>query len=107
MTPSSPIFQFVQFRRPPRHFGPWLFLMAFVCGLFEIRGATTNSFVNWETAPVHPIDLAPDGNWLAVCNLPEARVEIFSVSGNASVTVASIPVGLDPTSVRFRGTNEI
>src|SRR5687767_3469640 len=32
-------------------------------------GAITN-FVNFETAPVHPMVLGPDGRTLAVCNLP-------------------------------------
>ena len=38
-------------------------------------------FVNFETAPVHPGALSPDGKVLAVCNLPDARVEFFEVSG--------------------------
>src|SRR5438445_1498372 len=42
--------------------------------------AATNSFVNWETPPIHPVELSPDNARLAVCNLPDHRLEIFDVS---------------------------
>lgn len=69
--------------------------------------ATDGTFVNFETAPVHPIELSPDGHTLAVCNLPDARVEFFDVSADSPMALGSVKVGLDPTSVRFRSTNEV
>ena len=65
------------------------------------------SFINFETAPVHPVALAPDGRTLAVCNLPDARVELFDVSTGIPQSTGSVPVGIDPVSVRFRDTNEL
>src|SRR6266545_5607936 len=76
---------------------------------FEIAAsaASTDAFVNFETPPVHPIALSPDGGRLAVCNLPAARLEVFDAHSGAPVDVGSVPVGLDPVSVRFRTTNEV
>jgi YVTN family beta-propeller protein len=68
---------------------------------------TTTNFFNWETAPVHPVALSPDATRLAVCNLPDGRVELLNVSSGAPVSVASIPVGLDPVTVRFRTSSEL
>jgi YVTN family beta-propeller protein len=68
---------------------------------------TTANFFNWETAPVHPVALSPDGTRLVVCNLPDARVEVFDVTSGLPVALGSIPVGLDPVTVRFRTTNEL
>ncbi|MFO1498584.1 MAG: hypothetical protein U1G07_09360 [Verrucomicrobiota bacterium] len=65
------------------------------------------SFVNWETAPVHPVALSPDGSTLAVCNLPDARVELFSLGGTNVRPLGNVPVGLDPVSVRFRNDDEL
>src|SRR5262245_17785984 len=65
------------------------------------------TFVNWETAPVNPIALGPEGRALAICNLPDARIELFDVSSGSLVPLGSVVVGLDPTSVRFRSENEV
>lgn len=69
--------------------------------------ATTNSFFNWETAPVHPVALSPDGARLVVCNLPDNRLEVFSVTNGLPVPLGSISVGLDPTTARFRTADEV
>ena len=85
----------------------------FASPLVEIcRGQTppnsaTNSFVNWETAPVHPVALSPDGNTLAVCNLPDNRLELIDLRpANFPAPPRGVPVGLDPVSVRFLDTGE-
>ena len=64
-------------------------------------------FVNFETAPVHPVDLSPDGHTLAVCNLPDYRIELFDVSSGTPQSIGAVPVGADPVSVRWRTTNEL
>lgn len=64
------------------------------------------SFVNWETPHVSPLALSPDGRTLLAVNTADARVERFDVSGDAPVPIDSIPVGLDPASVRFRSDAE-
>jgi DNA-binding beta-propeller fold protein YncE/regulation of enolase protein 1 (concanavalin A-like superfamily) len=58
------------------------------------------SFVNWESAHVHPLDLTPDGSLLLAVNTPAGTLLVFSVSSGTPVLQETIPVGLDPISVR-------
>ena len=80
---------------------PLLLLFAVTCSL--LRAA---SLVNFETAPIHPVALSPAG-LLAVCNLPDGRIELFDVSSGLPVALGNVRVGVDPVSVRFRNTNEL
>jgi len=68
---------------------------------------TTTNFFNWETAPIHPVAVSPDGTRLAVCNLPDNRIELFDITSGKPVAITNIPVGLDPVSVRFRTSSEL
>src|SRR5258708_3672415 len=79
------------------------FLLLPVVSLGQV---STHSFVNWETAPIHPLALSPDGGILAVCNVPDNRLELFDVSTGIPRSIGNIPVGLDPVSVRFRTSAE-
>lgn len=65
-----------------------------------------DDFVNFETPHVHPLDLAPGGLLLAAVNTADNRVEFFDVSGEHPRLVRSVPVGMDPCSVRFRNGGE-
>ncbi len=58
------------------------------------------SFVNWESPHVHPLDLTPDGSLLLAVNTPANALMVFAVGSGAPVLQATIPVGLDPISVR-------
>jgi YVTN family beta-propeller protein len=81
-----------------------LFLLV---GIYACGAAGTESFLNFESAPIHPVALNPDRSTLAICNLPDGRIELFSVDTGIPIPFASVPVGLDPVSLRFRRTNEI
>jgi|GEM_PF-1140558 len=70
-----------------------------------IRGLA-GSFANFETPPVQPVSLSPDGSRLAVCNLPDGRLELFDVTSGTALALGSVPVGMDPVSVRFRNAGE-
>src|SRR5438094_175183 len=72
----------------------------------QLPNSTTNVFVNFETAPVHPIALNPDRSVLAVCNLPDGKLEIFNAASARLEQIASVPVGIDPLSVHFRNADE-
>jgi len=63
-------------------------------------------FVNWENLPVHAVEVTPDGVLLLVCNGPDARLEVFDLSGGVPALLASVPVGLDPVAVRARSNGE-
>src|SRR6185503_11799505 len=82
-----------------------LLILSILCAVMP--GAARAGFVNFETAPVHPVALSPDGRMLAVCNLPDGRVELFDVSSGVPVSAGNVPVGIDPVSLRFRTTNEM
>lgn len=60
------------------------------------------TFVNFESAQVHPVELTPDGATLLVTNTADDRLEVFSLVGGIPVARGSVPVGLEPVSVRAR-----
>lgn len=63
--------------------------------------AVAQSFVNFETPHVHPMDITPDGSRLLVANTADNRLEVFRVQeGGSLVWSESVPVGLEPVSVR-------
>ncbi len=74
--------------------------------LLVIGTGNAESFVNWETPHVHPLDVTPNGQWLLAVNTPDNRLEVFDLQSATPVHVSSIPVGLDPVSVRARSNAE-
>lgn len=64
-------------------------------------------FVNFETPPVHPVDMNPSGTLLAVCNLADNRVLLFDLSSGTPELTRAVPVGLDPVTARFRTDAEL
>ncbi len=72
--------------------------------------SSRSSFAVFESGPVRPLALSPDGTLLFATNIPNNRLEIFSISGSSAQTffqVASIPVGLEPVAVAARTQTEI
>ncbi|HEY0978439.1 MAG TPA: YncE family protein, partial [Flavobacteriales bacterium] len=65
-----------------------------------------SSFVNFESAHVHPIDRTPDGTKLLAVNTANNSLEVFTIGTDGLTHAASIPVGLDPVTVRARTNNE-
>lgn len=65
-----------------------------------------NDFTHWETPHVSPIALTPSGQRLLVVNTPDNRLEVFAVGEEGLSPLWSIPVGLDPVSVRLRNETE-
>ncbi|MBX3402837.1 MAG: hypothetical protein KF699_05410 [Phycisphaeraceae bacterium] len=72
----------------------------------EARGVDPFQFVNWEDPHVHPMDMTPNGQYLLVVNTPDNRLEVFSILSGVPVHQRSIPVGIDPVSVRARSNTE-
>lgn len=70
-------------------------------------GEANPSFVNWESPHVHPLDMTPDGTRLLALNTPDNRLEVFDLTGGSLSPLASIPVGLEPVSVRARNDHEV
>ncbi len=65
-----------------------------------------SSYWNWETPHVHPIDLTPDHSLLLAVNLPDGVLQVFDVTGAVPTPAGSIPVGVDPVTVRARTNSE-
>jgi DNA-binding beta-propeller fold protein YncE len=64
------------------------------------------SFVNWETPHVHPLDITPDGSRLLAVNTADNRLEVFDITTGRAAHSAFASVGLDPVSVRARSDAE-
>ncbi|MCC7291556.1 MAG: YncE family protein [Phycisphaerales bacterium] len=71
-----------------------------VCVVTASRSPAADSFVNWESPQVHPLDLTPDGSRLLAVNTADARLEVFDATGDRLIWLGCVPVGLDPVSVR-------
>lgn len=65
-----------------------------------------SGFVNWESPHVHPLDKTPDGTRLLAVNTAADRLEVFDLDPDVPVLVLSVPVGVDPVSVRARNDDE-
>ncbi len=65
------------------------------------------AFVVFETGPVRPLALSPDGARLFACNTPDNTLEIFDVTGAGLDHVATVPVGLEPVAVAARTNSEV
>ncbi|MGH7244837.1 MAG: beta-propeller fold lactonase family protein [Phycisphaerales bacterium] len=63
-------------------------------------------FTNWESPHVHPLDKTPSGTRLLAVNTADNRLEVFDISHGLPYSIGSIPVGLDPVSVRARTETE-
>lgn len=83
-----------------------LCLAAALIALSSTSAFAQTGFVHWETPHVHPIDLTPSGGRLLAVNTADNRLEVFNVLPAGLSPVASIPVGLDPVSVRARNETE-
>ncbi len=69
---------------------------------------TVPTFIEFESGPVRPVALSPDGSRLFVANIPDNRLEVFVVNPGGTLTHAlSIPVGMEPVAVAARTNTEV
>lgn len=77
---------------------------------FELPNAGSavpaSTFANFEVGHVHPLDMTPDGTKLLAVNTANNSLEVFQLGGAMLLNTASIPVGLDPVTVRVRSNTE-
>ncbi len=63
-------------------------------------------WTHWETAPIAPLAVSPDGRLLYTVNQPGSRIVVFEVATRARLR--EIPVGPGIVSIAFRpGSNEL
>ena len=80
-------------------------LVGAVC--FARTALAQPSFVAWESGPVRPVALSPDGSQLFVANTPDNTLEVFDVVGGSLTLADSIPVGMEPIAVAARTNDEV
>ena len=57
-------------------------------------------YTNWENHPVHPLDINPSGDLLAVAHTADNRVQLFDISTGTPQAVGHVLVGLGPVQER-------
>ncbi len=73
-----------------------------LCAAVTAQG--TENWVNYESPHVHPLELLATGLLVGAVNTEDARLEVFSADGTGGYFhYGSVPVGLDPVSVRDAG----
>ncbi len=83
-------------------------LLVAAASLLIAQGAAgQTSFVTFESGPVRPLALSPDGTRLFVTNVPDNRLEIFAVGGGGLTHLDSVPVGMEPVAVAARTNDEV
>ncbi len=88
--------------------GRWLGLAALIlCAAGSASAQSNDNYTLFESGPVRPLALSPDHTLLFACNIPDARLEIFSVSAAGLAHVGSVPVGLEPVAVAARSNAEV
>jgi YVTN family beta-propeller protein len=70
-------------------------------------GPVATDFTNFESHPVHPLCLSPNGQRLFALNIPDARLEVYAVTPQGLTLSDEIPVGLEPVAVAARTDNEV
>ena len=63
----------------------------------------SGGFTNFETEPVHPLVLSPDGRYLFALNTAGDRLEIFAAQGETLRFLGETTVGLRPVALALRG----
>ncbi len=69
-----------------------------------VASTATAPFPNFESGPVHPLALSPDGSRLYALNTPDARLEVFETRVDAQgvphlAFVGAVFTGLEPVSL--------
>jgi len=68
---------------------------------------TSPPFLEFESGPVRPIAMSPDGTRLFAVNTPNGTLEIFNITAGGLAFAARVPVGLEPVAVAARNAGEV
>jgi DNA-binding beta-propeller fold protein YncE len=69
-----------------------------------------DSFTLFESGPVRPLAMSPDGKYLYVANTPDNRLEVLRIRNNDNhplEPIGSVQVGLEPVAVAVRDGDEV
>jgi DNA-binding beta-propeller fold protein YncE len=67
------------------------------------------SFLSFESGPVRPLALSPDGTKLFVANTPDNQLEVFDVDAVTGLLTraGTVQVGMEPVAVAARSNDEV
>jgi YVTN family beta-propeller protein len=83
-------------------------LMAIALRRSTVSASSTGPpFVEFESGPVRPIAMSPDGTTLFVANTPNGTLEVFNLSSGVPSFKFRVPVGLEPVAVAARTNTEV
>src|SRR6185295_7077437 len=68
--------------------------------------STAASFITFESGPVRPLAMTPDGSKLLVANTPDNRLELFTIGPSGLTPAGSVPVGMEPVAVAVLNNGE-
>jgi YVTN family beta-propeller protein len=81
-----------------------LVAVAYLCASISVAQA---NYINFETVPVRPLALSPDGSRLFAVNTPDGQLEIFTIGPGGLRHTDSVAVGLEPVAVSARTDSEV
>ena len=88
------------------HLKPVLRLPLILFLVAAVRPAAASD-ANFESPPVHPVELTPNGKHLLVAHLADHRLVAYYLGGDTPYRVTEIMVGLEPVTVRARDNDEV
>ena len=68
------------------------------------KPAVSDGYTNFETEPVRPLALSPDGRYLYALNTADDRLEVFFTQGESLLSLGETAVGLRPVALTLRGS---
>jgi YVTN family beta-propeller protein len=69
--------------------------------------STGPPFIEFESGPVRPIAMSPDGTTLFAANTPNGTLEVFDLASGRPSWTLRVPVGLEPVAVAARTNTEV
>jgi YVTN family beta-propeller protein len=76
-----------------------IFLAAIALLLIAPRFSTAIDFVAFETGPVRPLAIRPDGFQLYAVNIPDNQLQVFDITDAGLILAGSVQVGMEPCAV--------
>src|SRR5712672_3530642 len=69
--------------------------------------AHADDLIQFESPPVHPVEISTGGNYLFAAHTADHRLVIFDLNTTPPKRVGDVMVGLEPVTVRARDGNRV
>ncbi len=79
-----------------------------LCALLLLAApASADDLTQFESPPVHPVEMSASGNYLFVAHTADHRLVLFDLNSSPPKRVGDVMVGLEPVTVRARDGNQV